>query len=198
MRLFYAPASPFAAKVRMAAAHCGITLDLVQTDTGAEPADLLAVNPLGKIPTLIAKDGAALYDSAVICDYLDRLSGHQLVPQSEAGWLLVKRIAATADGVADAALLSVYEKRMRPEERQHQPWVDRQLGKAWRSLAVLESNIASLGAEPNLAHFALGSVLGYLDLRFKGQWEDKHPQLVAWLAAFPAVFPAYAELKPQA
>ena len=198
MRLFYAPASPFVAKVRMAAAHCGIALTVIPTDTGAEPAELLAVNPLGKIPTLIAEDGAALYDSAVICDYFDRLSGHKLVPQGGHDWLLVKRIAATADGVADGALLTVYEARMRPEERRHQPWVDRQLGKAWRGMAVLESNIASLGPELTLAHFALAGLLGYLDLRFKGQWEDKHPQLVAWIEAFPEAFPAYEELKPQA
>lgn len=196
MRLFYASASPFAAKVRMAAHHCDIDLELVPTDTGAEPADLLSANPLGKIPALVLPDGKGLYDSAVICDWLDRQSGHRLVPQDEAGWLTCKRIEATADGIVDGAILTVYEVRYRPDEKRHQPWVDRQMGKAWRGLAILEDMIDDLGPQPTTAHFAVAGLLGWFELRFKGEWQERHPKLQAWFADFPNTFPAFHDLQP--
>jgi glutathione S-transferase len=197
MRLFSSPASPFAAKVRMAAHHVGIPIETIATDTGAEPADLLAANPLGKIPALVLDDGTVLFDSKVICDYLDRRSGHKLVPQDEAGWLRTKRLEATADGIGDAAILTLYEVRYRPEDKRHQPWVDKQMRKAFRALDSLEAQIDELGPDLTTAHFAVGGVLGWLNLRFKGQWEEGRPRLVAWQAAFGDVFPAYEELKPR-
>lgn len=198
MRLFYASASPFAAKVRMAAHHCDIDLILDATDTGSEPGDLLEANPLGKVPVLMLPDGKGLYDSAVICDWLDRQSGHRLVPQDEAGWLTCKRVEATTDGIIDGAILSVYEVRYRPEDKRHQPWVDKQLRKAWRGLDVLEGMIDELGPQPTTAHFAVAGLLGWFELRFQGQWEDGHPKLKAWYDAFPGLFPAFEELKPKA
>lgn len=198
MRLFYASASPFVAKVRMAAYHCDIDVVPVPTDTAAEPADLIGANPLGKVPALILPDGRALYDSAVICDWLDRQSGNRLVPQDEAGWLACKRIEATADGIVDAAILSVYEVRFRPEDKRHQPWVDKQLRKAWRGMDMLEASIGDLGRQPTTAHFAVAGLLGWFDIRFKGQWENRYPKVKAWFDAFPEIFPAYAELKPSA
>lgn len=197
MRLFFSPASPFAAKVLMAAHHCGIALTPVATDTGAEPADLLAANPLGKIPALLMDDGRTLYDSAVILDWLDRRSGHRLVPQAEADWLFAKRMEATADGVAEAAILTLYEVRYRPEDKRHQPWVDKQMRRVWRGMDELETNIAGFGATLTIAHFALAGLLGWLDLRFKGQWEARYPGLSAWIERFPESFPAYAQFKPR-
>ncbi|GGD13168.1 glutathione S-transferase family protein [Aureimonas glaciei] len=198
MRLFSSPASPFVAKVRMAAQHVGIPLETVATDAGAEPAELLAANPLGKIPALILDDGAVVFDSKVICDLLDRRSGHKLVPQDEAGWLRTKRMEVTADGVGDAMILTLYEGRYRPEEKRHQPWVDKQMRKAFRGLDVLEAEIDTLGPDLTTAHFAVAGVLGWLDLRFKGQWETGRPRLVAWVERFADAFPAYRELKPRA
>ena len=198
MRLFSSPASPFATKVRMAARHCGIALDVVGTDTNAEPADLLAANPLGKIPALVLDDGGILFDSAVICDFLDRRSGHKLVPQDEAGWLRAKRLEAVADGVGEAAILALYEVRLRPEDMRYQPWIDKQMRKAFRGLDFLEAQIGTFGADLTIAHFALAGVLGWLDLRFKGQWEEGRPGLVAFLAGFGELFPDFPEFKPRA
>ncbi|BDA83790.1 glutathione S-transferase [Aureimonas sp. SA4125] len=181
----------------MAARHVGIPIETLAADTGAEPADLLAANPLGKIPALLLDDGDILFDSAVICDYLDRRSGHRLVPQDEAGWLQVKRLEAAADGVGDAAILSLYEVRYRPEDKRHQPWVDKQMRRAFRGLDFLEAHVGALGPEPTTAHFAIAGLLGWLNLRFEGQWEDGRPHLVAWLAGFADAFPAYEELKPR-
>jgi glutathione S-transferase len=195
MRLLYAPASPFAAKVRMAAHHVGIPLEATIVDTAADPAELLAANPLGKIPTLILDDGTPLYDSRVIVEYLDRLSGNLLIPQTDAEWLKARRIEATADGTTDGAILTVYEVRFRPEEKRYQGWVDRQWNKAQRGLAILEQDVRTLAPEPNIAHFAVAGLLGWMSLRFAGRWEADHPALTAWIGEFAQTFPAYAELK---
>ena len=197
MRIYYSSASPFAAKVRMAASHCGLAIESVSADTSAEPADLLAANPLGKVPALILDDGTALYDSRVICDYFDKRTGGQLVPQGLEAWTTVKRIEATADGIGDALLLSVYEERYRPADKRHQPWVDLQMRKADRGLKALEAMLSDLPDQLTTAHFAIAGLLGWMSFRFKGKIETECPALAAWLAAFPDAFQAYGELGPR-
>ncbi|MEX6506552.1 glutathione S-transferase family protein [Jiella sp. M17.18] len=198
MRLYYSRASPFAAKARMAARHCDLPVETVPADTSAEPADLLAANPLGKIPVLVLDDGTAVYDSAVICDYFDRMSGNQLVPQELGAWRFVKTFEALADGVGDALILVVYEARFRPEDKRHQGWVDKQMRKADRGLAALETMLDELPDGPTTAHFALAALLGWMELRFAGKIAGERPKLAAWLADFPALFPAFEELRPRA
>ena len=73
-QLMYSPASPYSAKVRMAAAYAAIPLQTMVVDTNADPADLVAANPLGKIPTLVTDEGHAIFDSRVITQYLNRES----------------------------------------------------------------------------------------------------------------------------
>lgn len=198
MRLFYSAPSPFAAKARMAAALCGIALETVATDTTQEPADLLAANPLGKIPALVLATGETVYDSRVICDYLDRLSGHRLVPQDMDGWLAAKKLEAVADGVTDALILTVYEVRYRPEDKRHQPWVDKQTRKAERGLALLASMVPTLAPTPGIGHLALAGLIGWMDVRFPGRIAADHPALAAWLETFKTENPALAEALPKA
>ena len=197
MRVYYSSASPFAAKVRMAASHCDLQIESVATDTTAEPADLIDANPLGKIPALVLDDGTALYDSRVICDYFDKITGGQLLPARLEAWTKVKLIEATADGIADALILSVYEERYRPEEKRHQPWVDKQLRKADRGLAVLEEQLADMPEDLTTADFAVAGLLGWMSFRFKGKLEAERPALAKWLAGFAERFPAFAELGPR-
>lgn len=198
MRLFYSAPSPFAAKVRMAARICDLDLDLVVTDTSAEPADLLAANPLGKIPALVLDNGGVLYDSPVICEYFDRLSGNLLIPQTTEAWLQAKRTEALADGTAEAAMAVLYEKRYRPEEKWHAPWMDKQWRRAGRGLDQLDAEIDSLPTTVGLGHVAVAAALGWLELRFSGQWQAGRPKLAAWLDRFPEAFPPFAELRPKA
>lgn len=198
MRLFYSSASPFASKVRMAAHHCDLALDCVSTDTSAEPDDLLSANPLGKIPALVLDDGGVLYDSAVICDYFDKMTGGQLVPQGIDDWRAVKLVEATADGVGDALILTVYEERYRPEDKRHQPWVEKQTRKADRGLEVLETMVANLPDRLTTAHFALASLFGWMDIRFAGKLAAERPALAEWYAGFPNAFPAFENLRPKA
>lgn len=197
MYLLYSPASPFAAKVRFTARLCGVAMEERTPDTLAEPDELLSVNPLGKVPALVLDDGTPLYDSNVICEYLDRLSGNRVVPQTTAEWIAAKRLEATADGIAEAAILIVYEARFRPEEIHHRPWLDRQWRKVARGLAVIEGELGEVPDEPTIGHLAVAAVLAYLDIRFAGRWDADRAGLRAWIDGFYAAFPALADVKPK-
>jgi glutathione S-transferase len=161
------------------------------TDT-TDPADpIRRDNPLGKIPALILEDGAVLYDSRVILEYLDaQAGGGRIIPTGETRFRALT-LQALADGLMDAALLQVYEKRWRDAEIQHGPWVDHQAGKVERVLASLEPAPPQLSGEPDVGHIALACALGYLDLRFEGSWRKTHPLLVAWLDEFAAAVPSF-------
>ncbi len=191
LRLRHSPASPFVRKCRLAAAVLGIPLELEPCDT-TDPTDSISTqNPLGKIPALLLEDGEVLFDSPVIVAYLDHLGGNKLIPADPKARFAALKLEALADGMADAALLQIYEHRYRPEGMQVQSWLDKQAAKVSRALESLEANPPS-EALTNGA-IALASALGYLDLRFKGEWRSGHPKLVAWLEAFKAKVPAFAE-----
>ncbi len=194
-RLLYAPASPYSAKVRMAAAHLGVVLDAEVVDTNAAPADLLSANPLGKIPSLVTSDGDAVFDSRVIMRFLDRASGGGLYPSDPARALRVERLEALADGICDCLLAHVYERRSRPAEKVHTPWLDKQWQKVERALTHLDAHLPQADSA-DAGSFALRAALGYLALRFKGEWEGRHPGLGAWVDQFDRAFPKLAALPP--
>ncbi len=116
-QILYSPASPYSAKVRMAAAHAGIPFESVVVTTSAEPDNLVSANPLGKIPTLLTDDGKPVFDSRAIMQYLNRVSGNKLFPRNAEKRTDAERFEAIADGLADVLLAHVYERRMRPEEK---------------------------------------------------------------------------------
>ena len=195
MRLLGSSASPFVAKVRMAAAICDIELSVDAIDTGNEPEALTSVNPLGKIPALVTEEGDAVFDSAVICEYLDRMSGNQLIPQTLVEYRKAKTFESVASGVVDALILCLYEVRFRPEEKRHSDWTDRQTRKADRGLAWLEEHLGELGDQPTIAHCALASLLGWMELRYADKLKELQ-SLTAWADAFYAANPKLAETKP--
>jgi glutathione S-transferase len=139
-KILYSPTSPYSAKVRMAAAYAGIPLEAVVVDTNSQPAELTGPNPLGKIPTLVTDEGQGIYDSRTITQYLNRLSGNALFPRNAAKRLDAEMLEALADGVCDSLLAHVYERRMRPAEKVHQPWLDLQWSKAMRAFDLLNAN----------------------------------------------------------
>lgn len=195
MKIYYSAASPYSTKVRMAAHHAGLAAELVAVDTNADPAELLAANPLGKIPSLVTDDGFAVYDSRAIMNYIDRQTRGSLYPRNAVKRTEVDVLEATADGICDCLLAIVYERRMRPEEKVHQPWIDRQWQKVERALDHLEANMPRLGKKPNAGHFALAATLRYIELRFAGKWQRGRPKLKRYLTRFEAVFPDYALFK---
>jgi glutathione S-transferase len=191
MRLFYSPTSPFARKVRVVLQETGLS-DRVEalavSGTPLDPGTIpIAQNPLGKLPVLERADGPAVYDSRVICRYLDAISGGGLYPGEPRLWETLT-LEATADGIADAAVLMTYEARVRPEPFRSADWVDGQWSKVARALDALEARwLAHLAAPLDAAQIALGCALGYLDFRHGARaWREGRPSLAAWEARFAA------------
>ena len=201
MKLLSNPLSPYGRKVKIAMGLKGLKdrIEIVQVDTN--PADNPIINkpnPLAKIPALVIEDNTAIYDSHVICEYLDSLApSPMLFPKTGVERIKTLTLGALADGILDAALLLVYEKRFRPEEKWHEPWTDRQRTKIDRALGVLEPNPPAWGASPDYAHVTLAAALGYLDIRHEGKWRAAHPKLVAWLDRFAKAVPSFDETRPK-
>lgn len=187
MRLFYSPASPYARKVMVVLHETGL-LARTEVITGSgsplDPTNApLAHNPLGKVPALERDDGPALYDSRVICQYLDALGATGFYPAAPRKWEVLT-LEATGDGILDAALLMVYEGRMRPPELQMPAWVEGQWAKIARTLDVVESRwMAHLAGPFDMGHIAVACALGYLDLRHGPRdWRAGRPALTDWFA----------------
>jgi len=189
LTLYYNTASPFVRKARVVAMECGLHDDLALEQVAGHPTDAGTLpvqrNPLGKIPVLERPDGPALYDSRVICRYLDHLGGGRLYPEPPRLWETLT-LEAMADGICDAAVLMVYETRSRPEGLQYPDWVEAQWAKISRALDALETLwIARLRGPLDVGAIALGCALGYLDFRHEGRgWRDGRPALAEWYAEF--------------
>lgn len=186
------PTSPFSRKVKIAAMVLGLEDRIVAEFADPLKADdtLRAQNPLGKMPTLILEDGMIVYDSVVILDYLDELSGGgKIVPHDPVLKVQAQTLQALADGIMDAAILIVYEGRHRPPEKHHEPWLDYQRGKIVRALTALDAKPPV--SEPTVGTIALACALGYLDWRKQVDWRAQFPGLVAWLDKFRAAVPAF-------
>jgi glutathione S-transferase len=191
MKLYHAPASPFVRKV-MVLLHEAKALDRVQLipasgtplAPGTMPVDR---NPLGKIPALERPDGPTLYDSRVITRYLDDLLHARLYPVAPRLWDSLV-IEATADGIAEAAVLMRYEMHVRPEATRSLDWAEAQWAKIARALTALEERwMSHLSGPLDMGQIAVGCALGYLDLRHPDRtWAAAHPTLAAWFAAFNA------------
>ena len=198
MKLFYSPASPFVRKVRLAASLRGISnqIELVATNTMDSPPDLLAANPLSKIPALVRDNGATLFDSPVICEYLDTVGdAAPLFPASgEARWTAL-RLQALADGMMDAAVVAVYEGR-RPTEDARSANIARQKAAIARALDLAEAEADALEGAWTIGSVTLVAALGYLDFRLGADnWRTGRPRLAAWYERVSAE-PLIAESAP--
>jgi glutathione S-transferase len=192
------PASPFGRKVKLAAAILGLSdsFKTVATDTTDPNDPLRDDNPLGKIPTLIPEGGKPIYDSRVIVEYLDlQAGGGKIIPSDTKARFAALTLQALADGICDAALLQIYEIRFRAETERNANWVNNQAGKVARALALLEANPPSVDGDITVGEISLACALGYLDLRFRAEWREGHPKLVAFLDAFAAKVPAFETTK---
>lgn len=197
MKILFSKTSPYSSKVRMAAVHAGIDCEEVSVSTDQMPEVLVSNNPLGKIPVLIEDDGRAIFDSRAIMAHFNRLSGGKLYPRNNERRTEAEVLEALCDGITDSLIAIVYERRYRPEETLHQPWIDRHWQKVSRGLDHLEKNLPKLGRSLHGGHFALAALLAYLDLRFEGQWQKGRPKLKRWPAKFETRFERYQAMKPQ-
>jgi glutathione S-transferase len=192
MKLHWSPRSPFVRKVMIAAHEIGVAdrLDCVRTvvATTRPHAALMQENPLSKIPTLVLDDGTVLYDSAVICEYLDQLhNGPKLVPAALPERMTALRRQSLGDGFLDFLLLWRNE-RERPAAHQSQVHLATYAEKRKAILLALDREADELAATPfSVGHIAIGCALSYLDFRFAAEdWRGGHPRIAAWHASFAA------------
>ncbi|MCU4118689.1 glutathione S-transferase N-terminal domain-containing protein [Variovorax sp. N23] len=198
--LLSSPPSPFGRKVRIAIDVLGMAdrIAVLTADTSNPDDPVRRHNPLGKIPTLLLDDGETLFDSRVIVEYLDALDGRSLlIPAAGPERIGVLREQALADGILDAALLQVYERRYRPAEHHVESWLELQRGKVSRALDAFSARLpVARPAGPSIGEITLACALGYLDFRLAGSWRATHPALVAWLDGFAQRVPAFGRTAP--
>lgn len=186
--------SPFGRKVRIAIDVLGLGPRIERRDADTlDPDDTLRrQNPLGKMPCLLLEDGTAIYDSGVIIEFLQELAGtDRLVPLRGRARYAALTGATLADGIADAALLMVYESRFREPAQASERWLAHQRGKVERGLAAFEA-APPPADKTDIVSIALACALGYLDWRKPVEWRAAHPRLARWLADFSAHEPAFA------
>jgi glutathione S-transferase len=186
MRLWFNPASPFARKVRVVARETGLAERIEEINTVVSPvkpnAELARENPLVKIPALATPDLGTLYDSAVICEYLDSLHrGTPLFPSAGPERWRTLRLQALGDGILEASVLMRYESAVRPEPLQWSDWNAGQLTKVRGGLDALEQECPGWGERFAIGQITAACVLGYLDFRFPQEaWRGSRPALARW------------------
>jgi glutathione S-transferase len=198
--LLSSPLSPFVRTIRVLLLETGqddVALTEVATTPMATDTAVAAANPVGKIPVLLRADGPAIYDSRVIARYLNARAGAGLYPDARIWETLT--LEATAHGIMEAALAMTYEKRVRPEGMQHQPWIEAQWDKAARALDAVEARwMSHLSGPMDMGHIAMGCALGYIDFRHGDRdWRKGRDALTTWEAAF-ATRPAMQATIPAA
>jgi glutathione S-transferase len=201
MKLIYSATSPFVRKCLVVSHELGLRDRIELVGGAAHPVDrdasIVAVNPLGQVPTLIADDGAVLYDSRVICEYLNAVGDGDLIPRSHAArWpILVEQ--SLADGMTGAAVLARYETAVRPESLRWSAWTGGQLDKVHSGLADLERRAPGFAGRVDLGTIAIGCALGYLDFRYDWVgWRNRHPATARWFDGFRARPSMVATLPP--
>ena len=192
MTLYWSPRSPYVRKVMIVAHELGLSDRITPVRTvvgGTTPhRELMRRAPLGKIPVLELPDGTVLYDSPVICDYLDTLhAGERLFPEAWPARGTALRRLALGDGMLDVSLAWLGE-RYRPAERQSAPHMALWREKLLACVDALEAEAPALAADPfGIGHVGIGVALGYLDFRFAElAWREGRPRLAAWQAGFDA------------
>ena len=199
MQLFYSKTSPYSRKVRLVIQEKGLVdkIEAFPCNPFDELPALKAANPLGKVPTLITDSGFALYDSPVICEYLDSLTPENpLIPESGMARWQIRRWEALADGMLDAAYNLVMERR-RPSREQSAQWMQRWETDVTRAIQQAGRDMGDLPEAITLAQLALGAALGYLDFRLpEFAWRDGRSVISRWYDVFE-MRPSMLQTRPE-
>ncbi len=183
MKLAFSPASPYVRKVMACAIARGIEGQIEQWGIKTSDPVLAATNALAKVPTLVTDAGMAIYDSPVICEYIDSIGSAAPLfpPAGPARWTALVQ-QALADGIMDASQPRRREIAL-PQDTGRVEWIASQKAKVDRALDVLEGQAGSLGDLTTIGEITIGCALGYLDFRFGHEaWREGHPKLAAWYA----------------
>lgn len=188
MQLLISPASPFVRKVRVLLREADLLAEVEEVEVSTTPLasdpNVVAANPIGKIPTLIRTNGPAIYDSRVITRFLNDHAGAAFYPDSRIWDVLT--LEATADAIMEAAVAMTYEARFRSEAEQSSDWIEAQWNKASRAIAAINNRwISHLSGPLNMGHIGTACALSYVDLRHDArQWRTGNADLAAWHADF--------------
>ena len=197
MKIAYSAASPYVRKVMACAIARGLNDKIERWTVGTTDPALLPFNPLSKVPSFITDDGMMLYDSPVICEYLDSIGGApKLFPaEGPARWNALRQ-QALGDGILDASQPRRREIAL-PQDDGRKAYIDLQRGKVSRAIDVLEKEAGTFGELKTIGEISVGCALGYLDFRFANEpWRPGHPQLDAWYAKVLKL-PPLAETMPK-
>lgn len=190
MKIFFSSGSPFVRKVMVAAHELGLAERIEKLPAAAGPvardATVREHNPLGQVPTFLTDDGEVLYDSRVICEYLDTLGGGRLFGQGTARWRNLTN-QALGDGLMGAAVLARYESALRPEPLRWSGWTEGQMGKITDALDRFETTAADFSDRLDIGTITVACALGYLGFRYPDlDWRRTHPKLADWFGRFGA------------
>ena len=199
MKLVGSKTSPFVRKIRVILAEKKLAFDFVEESAWTADTTVPRYNPLNKVPALVLDDGESIYDSAVISEYLDAVSGGGLVPKDAAARARVRRDEALGDGIAEAGITAFLERK-REAARQDPAWIARQLDKVNAGIAALAKALGSKqylgGGEANLADIACACALFWAEFRMPELgWRAAHPNLKAWAERMESR-PAFQATRP--
>lgn len=202
MKLYYSPTSPYVRKVTVLALETGLDAKIERHALSTTPvnqhADVVQANPIAKVPTLVTDDGLHLFDSRVICEYLDGLHDKaKFFPASgKARWVALRE-QALGDGLLDAALLVRYEGFLRPEDKRWSDWSENQMKKVHGAMAEIETLSAGFNDRFDIGTLTLACALGYMDFRYGHiEWRKQYPKSAAFAdrlfarPSFKATMPA--------
>ncbi len=194
MKLYYSTTSPYSRKVRLFTRESKLDSqieEIIVNPFSDDKDELVQANPLGKIPTLVLANGKALYDSPVICAYLNSLLDHSnLIPTTQ--YLDVLRWQAITDGLTDATYNIAIERRTRPKEEQSPKWISNWSTEIQRTLEHIETQLKALDSDITLAHLSLASAISYLELRLpEALYKSENPKVIA----YPKIMSWYENFK---
>lgn len=183
MKLMSSPTSPFVRKVRILIREKGATarVEEIVVSALADPAELHAANPLGKVPALVLDDGTTYFNSPLICQYLDgELDGPRLLPSVGKAYFQDMRLQTIGDGISEAAVSRTFE-RARPEAERSAMWTARWERAITRALDLLEADAKNLDGEPTIGTISIYCALDYLDFRHADMdWRKGRTKLAAF------------------
>ena len=187
MKLFYSPTSPFVRKVSLLVIETGqeTKIERLPTNPWQAQSELITENPLSQVPTLITDDGLTIYDSRVICEYLDSLhSGEKLFPENGKQRWQALQLQSLADGILDAGILRFLEAK-RETTLRSADWDLMQKNAIGRGLSSLEDSVPGWKNDLNIGVIAVACLLGWLDFRFSHEdWKSQHKKLNQWFTDF--------------
>ena len=185
MKLVGSRTSPYVRKVRVLLAERAIAHDFLEESAWTADTTVPRYNPLNKVPALQLDDGSSLYDSRVICEWLDAISGNVFLPTEALARARAKTLEALGDGIADAGITAFLEKK-RDASRQDAAWIARQMDKVHAGVAAVAKALGEgpyLGGQHmGMGDLACGCALFWVEFRMP-QVDWRHGHLKAWAEA---------------